>query len=233
MPSFANGKAIVEDVRRGGGPVTGVHGRARWSTANRRTCLYACTGGWPARPASAPSPPRTAGPRQRTAGRPTAAPRAHRQCGPGDESPVPAAHPAPPSRSHGRAGCRSGPGRGGPSAHRPWRSQRRTSPASPPSQRPRSSPAALPGPPRQSPSTRAGPQRAGRRPAPEADQRCRSCQPHAESVRSSQRSPFPFGCSWPITRDLPLGRTQAGDRHLNFYEDRDTLRQQVDRDSLL
>jgi hypothetical protein len=30
-----------------------------------------------------------------------------------------------------------------------------------------------------------------------------------------------------ITRDLPLGRTQAGDRHLNFYEDRDTLRSAI------
>jgi hypothetical protein len=26
-----------------------------------------------------------------------------------------------------------------------------------------------------------------------------------------------------FTRGLPLGRTQVGDRHLNFHEDRDTL----------
>src|SRR6266545_917251 len=36
-------------------------------------------------------------------------------------------------------------------------------------------------------------------------------------------------CSWRITRDLPPGRTQAGDRHLKSHEDRDTLRRGVRR----
>jgi hypothetical protein len=30
-------------------------------------------------------------------------------------------------------------------------------------------------------------------------------------------------CSWRITRDLPDGRAQVGDRHLNFYESWDNL----------
>jgi hypothetical protein len=30
-------------------------------------------------------------------------------------------------------------------------------------------------------------------------------------------------CSWRITRDLPDGRAQAGDRHLKIYEPRDNL----------
>jgi hypothetical protein len=30
-------------------------------------------------------------------------------------------------------------------------------------------------------------------------------------------------CSWRITRDLPDGRAQVGDRHLNLYESRDNL----------
>ena len=34
--------------------------------------------------------------------------------------------------------------------------------------------------------------------------------------------PF-LGCSWRITRDLPLGGSQVGDRHLKFYETRDNL----------
>ena len=34
----------------------------------------------------------------------------------------------------------------------------------------------------------------------------------------------PFhGCLWTDTRDLPRGRPQAGDRHLNFHENRDNL----------
>jgi hypothetical protein len=34
--------------------------------------------------------------------------------------------------------------------------------------------------------------------------------------------PF-LGCSWRITRDLPLGGSQVGDRHLKFHETRDNL----------
>jgi hypothetical protein len=30
-------------------------------------------------------------------------------------------------------------------------------------------------------------------------------------------------CSWRITRDLPEGRAQVGDRHLKIYEPRDNL----------
>jgi hypothetical protein len=30
-------------------------------------------------------------------------------------------------------------------------------------------------------------------------------------------------CSWRITRGLPDGRAQVGDRHLKFYEPRDNL----------
>jgi len=30
-------------------------------------------------------------------------------------------------------------------------------------------------------------------------------------------------CSWRITRDLPDGRAQVGDRHLKIYESRDNL----------
>lgn len=35
--------------------------------------------------------------------------------------------------------------------------------------------------------------------------------------------PLPCGCSWRITRDLPRGNAQVGDRHLKFHEDRDNL----------
>src|SRR5262245_257445 len=35
--------------------------------------------------------------------------------------------------------------------------------------------------------------------------------------------PLPSGVPWQVTRDLPLGRTQVGDRHLKFHEDWDNL----------
>ncbi len=34
-------------------------------------------------------------------------------------------------------------------------------------------------------------------------------------------------CSWRITRDLPPGRTQAGDRHLKSHDAQDTLSRSV------
>lgn len=39
----------------------------------------------------------------------------------------------------------------------------------------------------------------------------------------------PFhGCLWTDTRDLPRGRPQAGDRHLNFHENRDNLIESIE-----
>ncbi len=35
--------------------------------------------------------------------------------------------------------------------------------------------------------------------------------------------PLPSGVPWSVTRDLPPGRAQVGDRHLKFHEDRDNL----------
>jgi IstB-like ATP binding protein len=39
-------------------------------------------------------------------------------------------------------------------------------------------------------------------------------------------------CSWRITRDLPDGRTQAGDHHLKFYDRRDNLDAAYERRSV-
>jgi hypothetical protein len=52
------------------------------------------------------------------------------------------------------------------------------------------------------------------------------------SLRPSARTPvIPLWCSWRITRDLPDGRAQVGDRHLKIYEPRDNLMADISREN--